>query len=222
MAKQQAAPTCAMAWSGGKDSMLALDRLKRMGSQIPLLVTLYDEESQRVRFHGTPLAVMVAQAAALGIPLRAYATTPTTFAAVFLTALDDLRAAGIPALAFGDIHLADVRAWYEERVRAAGLDHIEPLWGEPPTVLVHEVIERGYRAIITCIETARAPSAWLGCEITPALLADFAAHGIDICGERGEYHSLVIDGPAFHEPLAIQLGAIRTTNGFQQIDVQQR
>ncbi len=219
MTDRQVAPACALAFSGGKDSMLALDRLQRAGYTITSLVTLYDGATGRVRFHGTPLAVMQAQAAALGLPLRAYPTEPATFEDVFLTALADLRAAGGSALAFGDIHLADVRAWYETRVIAAGLAHLEPLWGDAPADLAAEVIQRGYRAIITCIEEATADSAWLGRELTPDLLAAFAARGIDICGERGEYHTLVTDGPAFHAPLAVRPGAVHAANGFRQLDI---
>jgi diphthine-ammonia ligase len=219
MIDQTAPKTCAVAFSGGKDSTLALDRLQRAGYAIQSLVTLYDGATERVRFHGTPLAVMQAQAAALGLPLRAYPTEPATFEAIFGAALDDLRAAAIPALAFGDIHLADVRAWYEERVTRAGLAHLEPLWGEDPARLADEVIQRGYRAIITCIEEARADPAWLGQELTPALLAAFAARGIDLCGERGEYHTLVVAGPAFRASLAVRMGTIHQENGFRQIDI---
>lgn len=210
---------CAVAFSGGKDSALALDRLLRAEVSIPALVTLYDAATERVRFHGTPLAVMQAQADAIGLPLWAYPTTPATFEAVFQRALADLHDAGIRALAFGNIHLADVRGWYEERVYAAGLTHVEPLWGEVPAHLVNEVLQRGYRAVITCIEEARADPAWLGNELTVSLVQAMAAHAIDICGERGEYHTLVVAGPCFQAPLTIQLGAVHRTQGFQQIDI---
>ncbi|HEX8982339.1 MAG TPA: hypothetical protein VF792_06200 [Ktedonobacterales bacterium] len=119
----------ALFFSGGKDSMLALDRSIRGGRNVAALVTLYDDASQRIRFHGVPIDLMRAQAEALGIPIALYATTPSTFEQVYLTALADLRSDGIHGLIFENIHLAEVRAWYEERVRPAGLDHLEPLWG---------------------------------------------------------------------------------------------
>ncbi len=210
--------TCAVFFSGGKDSMLALDRSVRQGRRIATLVTLYDAASQRVRFHGTPVAVMRAQAQSLGLPMALYPTTPTTFETTLLTALADLRSQGVTALIFGDIHLADVRAWYEERVRAAGLDHIEPLWGEDPARLAAEVIERGYEAIITCIEVATAQADWLGRPLSAPLLEAFAAQGIDICGERGEYHTFVVNGPLFQSRAPIALGATHEEAGFRQID----
>jgi uncharacterized protein (TIGR00290 family) len=216
-------PACAVWFSGGKDSMLALDRAVRAGCTGLRLVTLYDHDSGRVRFHGVPAEVMRAQADALGLPMRCYSTTPSTFEEVFLAALAEQRAEGIGGVIFGNIHLADVRAWYEERVRAAGLEHIEPIWGEPPVMLVREVIARGYRAVLTCVEAACADRAWLGRPITPELVDTFAAAGIDPCGERGEYHTLVTDGPLFRHPLAVRLGVvpgeIHEENGFCQLDV---
>ncbi len=211
--------SCALFFSGGKDSMLALDRSVRQGRTITTLVTLFDEASQRVRFHGVPVAAMRAQAEALGLPTALYPTTPANFEQTLRAALSDLRALGVTALIFGDIHLADVRAWYEDRVRAAGLDHLEPLWGEDPLRLATEVVERGYEAVVTCIEEATADSGWLGQPLSASLLGDFGVRGIDICGERGEYHTFVINGPLFHWRLAVSLGAIHTEAGFRQQEI---
>ena len=148
------APGYAVCFSGGKDSMLALDRARRSGSQVARLVTLYDAASERVRFHAVPIGVMRAQAEALALPLSVYPTTAATFEVAFLAALAALRAEGTAGVIFGNIHLADVRAWYEERVRAAGLEHVEPLWGEAPGRLAREVLARGYTAGLTGIEEA--------------------------------------------------------------------
>lgn len=211
---------CAISFSGGKDSFLALDRAKQQGLQVDYLVTMYDEASQRVRFHGVPIALIQAQADALGIPLLAYPNAPATFENVFLQSLHDLRHRGITTLIFGNIHLADVRAWYEERTLAAGLIHHEPLWGESPRLLVREFLARGYRAVLTCIEEARASSAWLGATITEELIQAFEQAGIDPCGERGEYHTFVHAGPLFSAPLAVHLGERIATAGFQQVDIQ--
>jgi diphthine-ammonia ligase len=210
----------AVFFSGGKDSMLALDRALRRGYRVARLVTLYDGTSGRVRFHGVPTDVMRAQAEALGLPTTLAPTTPETFEAVFLRTLEELRAEGIGGIIFGNIHLADVRAWYEERVRAVGLEHVEPLWGEAPLALAHETLARGYRAILTCIEEATADPAWLGQPLTEGMLEAFARAGIDPCGEHGEYHTLAVDGPLFRHPLRVELGETVSANGFRQIDVQ--
>jgi diphthine-ammonia ligase len=220
MVRTLAAGRYAVMFSGGKDSMLALDRAVHAGAAAPTLLTLYDAASERVRFHGVPLAVMRAQAEALGLSARHYPTTPATFEAVFLAALAALHDDGISGVIFGDIHLADVRAWYEERVRAAGLAHVEPLWGEAPGALVREAVARGHRALITCVEEATAEPAWLGRVIDERLIDEFEQRGIDPCGERGEYHTLVTDGPLFQRPLAVTLGDVYAEGGFRQVGVQ--
>src|SRR5258708_1833843 len=156
MVRTLAAGRFAVMFSGGKDSMLALDRAVRAGAAEPTLLTLYDAASQRVRFHGVPLAVMRAQAEALGLPARHVPTTPAIFEAVFLAALGALRDDGVSGVIFGDIHLADVRAWYEERVRAAGLAHVEPLWGEAPSAPGRETAARWRRPLINCVGEATA------------------------------------------------------------------
>lgn len=212
-------PPAAVFFSGGKDSMLALDRAIRAGYRAPLLVTLYDGPSGRVRFHGVPQEVMRAQAEALGLETLLRATTPETFEQVFLETLAALRERGVYDAIFGNIHLADVRAWYEERVRAADLTHVEPLWGDEPRALVEEVVARGYRALVTCIEDARGDPAWLGATLDGELIERFVARGIDLCGERGEYHTLVTDGPLFRHPLVVHAGATHSANGFTQRDI---
>ncbi|MFL5702914.1 MAG: hypothetical protein ACJ8AG_08815 [Ktedonobacteraceae bacterium] len=211
---------CALSFSGGKDSLLALDRAIRQGLSVDFLVTMYDEASQRVRFHGVPIALIQAQASALGIPLLSYPNAPETFETVFLQSLRELRQHGITTLLFGNIHLTDVRAWYEERTTAAGLIHYEPLWGNPPSKLVREFLARGYTAILTCIEEARANPTWLGAPLTEELIQAFEQSGIDPCGERGEYHTFVYAGPLFSFPLAFCLGERLSLAGFQLIDIQ--
>jgi uncharacterized protein (TIGR00290 family) len=211
----------AVIFSGGKDSMLALDRATRQGYTDLRLVTLYDEPSRRVRFHGVPVEVMRAQAEALGLPMRCVPTSPATFEAAFLALLGELAAEGVRGAIFGNIHLGDVRAWYEERVRAAGLEHVEPLWSETPSALVRESVARGYRSLLTCVDTTRADPAWLGQPLTEALIAAFERAGIDACGERGEYHTLVTDGPLFRRPLTIQMGEVHVEAPFHQLDVRE-
>jgi uncharacterized protein (TIGR00290 family) len=210
---------CALSFSGGKDSILALDRALKAGLHVEYLLTMYDEASQRVRFHGVPLALIQAQADALGIPLLAYPNAPQNFEAVFLQALRDLRLRSIDTILFGNIHLADVRAWYEHRTTSAGLIHREPLWGEPPAQLVRECIALGYKATLTCIELASTQPAWLGATLDDGLVQEFEQAGIDPCGERGEYHTFVHAGPLFAHPLPIRLGNKMEIPGFRQVDI---
>lgn len=214
-------PVWAVSWSGGKDSALALDRARRAGLQVRFLLTLYDPASERVRFHGTRRAVLATQAAALGCALLALPAPWEQFEQVFLAGVGTLRERGVSGLIFGNIHLADVRAWYEERVVGTGLLHHEPLWGERPADLLAEVVTRGFDARVVCVELARLPRAWLGRRLDERACAELSSlPGVDPCGERGEYHTLVVDGPPFSGPLAVRPGAVHEEGGFLLQDLE--
>jgi len=219
--RQSAAGVWAMGWSGGKDSMLALDRAVRAGLAIRYLVTLYDPARGRVRFHGTPIAVLEGQAAALGCELLALAASWDRFDWVFRDELDALIQRGVTGIIFGNIHLADVRAWYEARVVDHGLRHHEPLWGGAPQALLEEFIACGYSAHLVCVDTTRLPASWLGRTLDAACAADLALRpGIDPRGERGEYHTLVTDGPLFHQPLSVRSGVTHADGHFLLLDTE--
>ena len=133
--------------------------------------------------------------------------------------LTALHARGFSGVLLGDIHLADVRAWYEERVTAAGLEHVEPIWGEPPADLVREFVDSGGRAVITCVDEQRLDRSWLGRVIDERFAEDIANTGVDPCGENGEYHSFAFRGPEFAADVAWRPGDVRVEGRFSQLDV---
>jgi uncharacterized protein (TIGR00290 family) len=206
-------------WSGGKDSALALDRARRRGLEVTRLLSFYDSTTRRVRFHATRVEMLEAQAAAVGIGLCAIATTWDEMEANLQQQLKSLRDEGFAGVVFGDIHLADVRAWYEDRVTAAGLEHVEPIWGEPPQLLLDEFIASGGRAVITCVELAKLDEAWLGRVTDERFALEIGATTADPCGENGEYHSFAFAGPVFKHPLAWVAGERRLESGFAQLDL---
>jgi uncharacterized protein (TIGR00290 family) len=163
--------------------------------------------------------MLEAQAVAVGIRLRAIPTTWAEMEANLRHELASLREEGFAGVVFGDIHLADVRAWYEDRVTAAGLEHIEPIWGDPPALLLHEFIASGGRAVITCVELAKLDESWLGRITDERFASEIATTGADPCGENGEYHSFAFAGPVFKQPLAWSAGERRLDSGFAQLDV---
>src|SRR2546428_6285696 len=169
----------ALMWSGGKDSALALWRAHRSGLDVGWLVNVYDRMTQRVRFHATPIEAIARQAQMAGVSLVSVATEWDTFDVSLREAFAALTRQGCRGVVFGDIHLADVRAWYEERTRAAGLEHVEPLWGEAPAALLAEFGAIGGRAVVTCIETKKLDAAWLGRVIDADFVRDIARTGID-------------------------------------------
>jgi len=206
-------------WSGGKDSALALDRALRAGVEVARLISFYDTATRRIRFHATRVEVLEAQAAAVGIDLHAIPTSWPEMEAALVGELSALRKEGFAGVIFGDIHLADVRAWYEERVTAAGLKHVEPIWGDPPPALLGEFISSGGRAVVTCVDLARLDEAWLGRVTDDTFARDIATTGIDACGENGEFHTFAFDGPVFRRPLSWAAGGRRQEGGFAQLDV---
>lgn len=213
-------PTYALSWSGGKDSALALDRATRQGLIVKYLLNIYEGSTNRVRFHGVRRELMQSQARALGLELVQRATHPDDFEKVFLDALHDLRARGVHGIVFGNIHLADVRAWYEERTSGLGFRHVEPLWGEPPGALVREFVRRGYRARVVSVDLKQGRREWLGREITDALIEEFERAGADPCGEKGEYHTFVFDGPLFAHPVEIREVGRLEMEGHALIDLE--
>jgi len=186
-------------WSGGKDSALALDRATRAGIEVARLLSFYDSATRRVRFHATRVEMLEAQAEAVGIDLRAIPTSWSGMEANLRRELSSLGEDGFAGVVFGDIHLADVRAWYEDRVTAAGLEHVEPIWGEPPHLLLGE--------------------AWLGRVIDERFASDIGMTQADACGENGEYHSFAFSGPVFKKPVAWTAGERRLESGFAQLDL---
>lgn len=206
--------------SGGKDGTLALDRALREGLDVRVLANIYEGSTGRVRFHGVRHELISRQAAALGLELLTAHTTPQAFEPVFLDLLQTIKNRGCTGILFGNIHLSDVRGWYEERVHAAGLDHIEPLWGDPPIELVHEVVERGYRALIVSVDLQQQAAGFLGRELDADLLTELSiADGLDPCGERGEYHTLVFDGPTFSHAVGFTTGTTVEIDGHRFVDL---
>ena len=206
-------------WSGGKDSALALGRAFTSGIVVDRLLSLYDSGTRRVRFHATRVEMLEAQAAAIGIDLHAIPTTWPEMETSLGQELSSLREEGFSGVVFGDIHLADVRAWYEDRVTAAGLKHVEPIWGEAPQLLLDEFVSLGGRAVITCVELAKLDESWLGRVIDERFASELATTGIDACGENGEYHSFAFDGPVFKRPVSWAAGERRLDSGFAQLDL---
>ena len=208
-----------MMWSGGKDSALALQRATAAGLAVTRLINFYDAATGRVRFHATRADMIRAQANAAGIELRAIGTSWPAMEGRFCEELATLRRDGFAGVVLGDIHLAEVRAWYEERVRSEGLDHAEPLWGESSAQLVKEFVDAGGRAIITCVDTSRLGASWLGRIIDDAFLDEIGDTGVDQCGENGEYHSFAFRGPVFTHPVNWRPGETRSESAFSQLDL---
>ena len=212
-----------ISWSSGKDSALALHHALRSPElEVVGLLTTLNAEFGRVAMHGVRRELLEAQAAALGLPLHAvdlpWPCSNQRYEQLIGAAVAQARAEGVEVMIFGDLFLGDVRGYRERMLEGSGLRAVFPLWQRPTAELAQELIERGFRAIITCVDAAQAPPQLAGCSYDAALLARLGP-GIDHCGENGEFHTVVIDSPDFDRAIAVTVGETVQREGFHFTDV---
>jgi uncharacterized protein (TIGR00290 family) len=215
-----------LAWSGGKDSALALTALRAdPGYRLVALLTSVTREYDRISIHGVRRAVLEAQIAALGLPLievsLSSGASNTEYESAFALALGAAqeRWPGLRHIAFGDLFLTDVRAYREALLGSLGWTGVFPLWGENTAALAHQFVRSGYRAILTCVDTTQLGSEFAGREFDAFFLAGLP-ETVDPCGERGEFHTCVYAGPLFPRPLPLVTGErVRRDARFEYCDV---
>ncbi|HEU5303644.1 MAG TPA: hypothetical protein VFU40_03280 [Gemmatimonadales bacterium] len=214
-----------LAWSGGKDSSLALAALQADPAiEVVALLTTVTQDYDRISMHGVRRSVLEAQVAELGL-LLVEATIPAAagnqvYEEAFAAALDVLRQGrpGLRHIAFGDLFLADVRAYRERLLGGLGWEPLFPLWGKDTVTLARHFVDTGYRAVLTCVDTTQLGAEFAGREFDATLLEQLPAT-VDPCGERGEFHTCVYDGPIFRRPLSLQRGKrVRRDDRFEYCD----
>lgn len=203
-----------VSWSGGKDSALALAALMDDPSvQVVGLLTSVTRGYDRVSIHGVRRELLEAQAESLRLPLTEIVLDPDSsnaaYETAFLSAIADAKRlhGALDAVAFGDLFLADVRAYRERLLQGTGLASRFPLWGIPTPMLAERCLSSGVHARLVCVDSTQLAASFAGRLFDRALLSDLPA-GVDPCGERGEFHTFVADGPGFREPVAYSLGEI--------------
>jgi uncharacterized protein (TIGR00290 family) len=209
----------ALSWSGGKDACLALHRCRAAGADCRALITVMGGNGERSLAHGLRREVLQAQTEALGLPWIAKVKGPDGYEPALRAALAEARALGAGAAAFGDIDLEAHRDWEARVVAEAGLDHWLPLWGQDRRGLVDETLAAGYRAMIVALRPEALPVDFLGRILDPGLLDAIAARGVDPSGEDGEFHTLVVDGPAFRRPLAVRAAGRADDGPYAVLDL---
>jgi uncharacterized protein (TIGR00290 family) len=211
-------PRAAISWSGGKDSCAALHRTHR-DYDVVCMITMFDEAAERSRSHGLRPEILAAQAERLGVGRITGRCTWQTYDAAFGAALSEARADGVTHVIFGDIVFDEHRAWSERMCGDAGLTAVEPLFGSSTVTLFEEWTASGADALIV---TARAPlldHTWLGRPLRREMLDTFTRLGVDPCGERGEYHTVVTNSPLFSRPLAVAPGERVQRSGCWALDL---
>jgi uncharacterized protein (TIGR00290 family) len=194
-------------WSGGKDSCLAVWRAEREGLRVETLLTMYDERGARSRSHGLPPSLLRAQAMAMNRQWRAGKATWQSYEPEFIAELRRLRQAGHSRVVFGDIDLLAHREWEEKVCGAAGMTAVLPLWHQPRVELVDELWKLGFRATVVCTDDRFLGPHYCGREFDRAFVTSLPP-GVDACGENGEFHTFVHDGPLFAHPVDFEVAGI--------------
>lgn len=199
-------------WSGGKDSALSLYEASRRGSlECVCLLTALTKEYDRVLMHGVRRELVERQALLLGLPLElAYVPSECPmeeYGEVMRGALKRCRARGAEGVVFGDVYLEDVRRYRESMLALEGLEALFPLWGKRPEEVVAEFLRLGFRAVVACVDGSVLNRSYVGRELDEEFVESLP-EGADPCGERGEYHTFVYDGPMFAEPVPVRAGAV--------------
>jgi uncharacterized protein (TIGR00290 family) len=212
-----------MSWSSGKDSTFALHavRLDPDVAVAGLLVTV-NAEADRVAMHAVRRSLLETQAARLGLPLHVveipFPCPNDVYEARMSQALDTAARDGVTAIVFGDLFLEDVRQYREQAMEGTGMQPLFPLWSRPTRELAREMIHNGVQAILTCVDPSQLDPAFVGRAFDAELL-DELPDTVDPCGERGEFHTFVWDGPGFSAPIPIRAGEVVARDGFVFCDV---
>ncbi len=199
------AMTAMSSWSGGKDSCLACYKALKNGYKIKYLLNFISREHKRCCFHGIEAELLKLQAELVGIPLVQKEVTPDMkkYEEEFKEAVVKLRAKGIEKMVFGDIYLLDQMNWVNRVCKDLEIEPVEPLWDIPATDVVNEFIDAGFEAIIVSCKADCLGRDFIGRRIDRAVVKEFKDMGVCPCGENGEFHTLVIDGPIFKRRIKI-------------------
>ena len=202
----------AMSWSGGKDSALALHALKTSDEyEIAALLTTITEDYDRVSMHGVRRALLEEQADSLGIPLVEVLipkdSSNETYEQRMRLTLERLKAEGTSGVAFGDVFLEDLRRYREEKLALVEMAAVFPIWQRDTSELAGEFIESGFKAVVTCVDSQALDGSFVGRSYDRGFLCDLPAD-VDPCGENGEFHTFVHDGPIFDRPIGVAAGQV--------------
>lgn len=212
-----------LSWSTGKDSAWALHVLRRtFGVEVVGLLTTINEAFDRVAMHGVRRSLLEAQTRAAGLPLHVvpipWPCPNELYRARMSSFIAEARKASVEAMAFGDLFLADIRAYREASLAGTGIAPLFPLWGRDTAELADEMIAAGLKARVACLDPRSMPRDLAGQKFDKSFLANLPASA-DPCGENGEFHTFAYAGPMFDRPIAFEVGATEERDGFLFTDV---
>jgi len=212
----------ALSWSGGKDCVLALEALRRRRVEPQALFTVVNERYDRVSIHGVERTLLGAQAASVGVPLVEIGIPDSCSFELYQhrweQALEAPPLARCRKIAFGDLHLESVRAAREEQLRRLRRAAVFPLWGGDTQTIARTFVDDAYKALVVCVDLQKLPASFAGRQFDRGFV-DELPRSVDPCGERGEFHTLVVDGPIFTSPLEHTVGGVVERGRFAYCDV---
>jgi uncharacterized protein (TIGR00290 family) len=213
-------------WSGGKDSAMALHVLRQQSDlRVAALLTTVTEGYERISMHGVRRALLVRQAEAIGLPLQEVRIPPQcvnpVYEARMQEALLSQKTASVRQVAFGDIFLQDLREYRERNLAQVGMTAVFPIWRRDTRELARDFCEKGFRAIAVCIDVKKLGREFAGRELDESFFSDLPA-GVDPCGENGEFHTFVYDGPIFSSAIGVARGEIVERDGFYYCDLREK
>ena len=204
-----------VSWSGGKDSCLALAKIRQSHKVVALLTTI-TRDFDRVSMHGVRRILLERQAESLSIPLHKVFISKGAgndeYEQKTIEALERFRAKGVTSVVFGDLFLEDIRAYREKLLARLGMSGLYPVWGRNTTQLIREFLARGYKTAVVCVDPAKLSRAFVGRVLDEQFLSELPA-SVDPCGENGEFHTFVFDGPGFRVPVPFSFGEIVRQDG---------
>lgn len=218
-----ARPKAYVSWSSGKDCAFSLWETRRTGlADIAGILTTINKSAERVAMHGTRADLLRRQADALGLPVLEvelpWPCSNEDYEAAMKGACGALQDRGVTHVVYGDLFLEDIRAYRDERMKEAGLEPLYPLWKRDTQALAREMIGSGLKAIVVCIDPKQIDRSFAGRWFDEKFLADLP-ESVDPCGENGEFHTCVVDGPMFAHPIKVELDEVVERSGFVYADV---
>jgi len=190
-------------WSGGKESCLACYKAMQEGHEVASLLTMVTTTGNYTRSHRLSRELFISQSQTVGIPLYQRRASWDTYERGFSRALTSLKREGIAGGVFGALYLSEDRAWVERVCTEAGIVPLLPLWGMSGKDLLRAFIGTGFEAIVVAVRRDIMDDHWLGKRIDGAFVEGMEKAGVDVCGENGEYHTLVTDGPIFSKRIEV-------------------
>jgi len=211
----------AASWSGGKDSCFACWKAISEGLKVSNLLNFINTDSAKAMSHGLDSKLIALQAQAMGLPILQQKVTWETYEVGFKDALKKLKLKGVTGLITGDIYLQEHKDWIDRVCGEVGVGALLPLWGMDSARLLTDFIEAGFKAIVISVKAKLLGKEWLGRQVDKKLASELSQLGIDVCGEAGEFHTFVYDGPSFKKRVKIDGTDVITRDDHWTLDIKE-